>query len=295
MIGAASPGDFPPVPATCTASPQRPFLRARARLPVPRENDPPQAHPAPPMRVPSSSNPRKDTMPRYSRHHAEHHKIDRLGWLRAAVLGANDGLLSTSSLIIGVASAHGAHHGILTAGISGLAAGAMSMAAGEYVSVSSQSDSERADVAREKAELSDHPQGELTELTNIYVNRGLDRPLAKQVAAQLMQRDALGAHARDELGISKMTTARPVQAGLASAASFAVGAGLPLAIAIFTPVGILLWAVPVASLILLAILGVVGARIGGASIWKAAIRVTFWGALAMAVTAGIGWAFGTQV
>ena len=227
--------------------------------------------------------------------HSEHHVVERLGWLRAAVLGANDGLLSTSSLIIGVASAQGTHQSILVAGISGLVAGAMSMAAGEYVSVSSQSDSERADLRRERKELSEDRAGELKELAGIYVKRGLDRALALQVAEQLMARDALGAHARDELGISDATAARPVQAALASAAAFSVGAALPLLMALATPNGFVVEAVSIASLLSLALLGIVGAKTGGANVLKAAIRVTFWGALAMAVTAGIGAVFGTQV
>jgi vacuolar iron transporter family protein len=227
--------------------------------------------------------------------HSEHHLIDRLGWLRAAVLGANDGVLSTSSLIIGVASAHGTHGSILIAGVSGLVAGAMSMAAGEYVSVSSQSDSERADIAREDQELSDNPGGELRELAGIYTKRGLDKGLALEVAKQLTAHDALGAHARDELGISNATAARPVQAALASAAAFSVGAALPLLMVLATPNSFVVEAVSIASLLFLALLGVVGAKTGGASVPKAAIRVTFWGALAMAVTAGIGVVFGTQV
>jgi VIT1/CCC1 family predicted Fe2+/Mn2+ transporter len=227
--------------------------------------------------------------------HLEHHVVARLGWLRAAVLGANDGLLSTSSLIIGVATAQGTRSSILIAGLSGLVAGAMSMAAGEYVSVSSQSDSERADIGRERQELSDNRGGELRELAAIYVKRDLDEALALQVAEQLMVRDALGAHARDELGISDATAARPVQAALASAAAFSVGAALPLLMALMTPGGFVAEAVAIASLLFLALLGIVGAKTGGANLLKAAIRVTFWGALAMAVTAGIGALFGTQV
>jgi vacuolar iron transporter family protein len=226
---------------------------------------------------------------------SEHHVIARLGWLRAAVLGANDGLLSTASLIIGVASAQGTHQSVLIAGISGLVAGAMSMASGEYVSVSSQSDSERADLGRERKELIEDRDGELRELAGIYVKRGLDRALALQVAEQLMARDALGAHARDELGISDTTAARPVQAALTSAAAFSVGGALPLLMALATPTGFVVEAVSVASLLFLALLGVVGAKTGGSNILKAAIRVSFWGALAMAVTAGIGAMFGTQV
>ena len=227
--------------------------------------------------------------------HAEHHVVERLGWLRAAVLGANDGILSTASLIIGVATAHGTRTSILVAGVSGLVAGAMSMAAGEYVSVSSQSDSEQADIARERKELSTNPDGEQRELAGIYVKRGLDATLARQVAAQLMAHDALGAHSRDELGISAATAARPIQAALASAAAFAVGAALPLGMALVTPTGFVPWTVSVGSLVSLTVLGIVGAKAGGAGMLKAAIRVTFWGALAMAITAGIGAAFGTQL
>jgi VIT1/CCC1 family predicted Fe2+/Mn2+ transporter len=233
-------------------------------------------------------------MARLSRH-PERHVVDRLGWLRAAVLGANDGLLSTSSLIIGVAAAHGTHASVLIAGLSGLAAGALSMAAGEYVSVSSQADSERADIARERQELNDSPDAELSELAAIYVRRGLEKALAVQVATQLMAHDALGAHARDELGISDTSAARPVQAALASAASFSVGAALPLLTALAVPAGLAGWAVAAASLVCLAVLGAVGARTGGARMGTAAVRVTFWGVLAMAVTAGIGVVFGTQV
>jgi VIT1/CCC1 family predicted Fe2+/Mn2+ transporter len=229
------------------------------------------------------------------RGHSEHHVVERLGWLRAAVLGANDGLLSTSSLIIGVASAQGTHPAVLIAGVSGLVAGAMSMAAGEYVSVSSQSDSERADLGRERKELSEDREGELRELAGIYVKRGLDKALALQVAEQLMAHDALGAHARDELGISDATAARPVQAALASAASFSVGGALPLLMALATPTGYVIEAVALASLLFLALLGAVGAKTGGANLLRAAIRVTFWGALAMGVTAGIGAIFGAQI
>jgi VIT1/CCC1 family predicted Fe2+/Mn2+ transporter len=227
--------------------------------------------------------------------HSEHHLVERLGWLRASVLGANDGVLSTSSLIIGVAAAHGTHSSILVAGLAGLVAGAMSMAAGEYVSVSSQADSEKADIARERQELTDNLPGELRELAAIYVKRGLDPALATRVAEQLMAHDALGTHARDELGISDTTAARPVQAALASAASFAIGAALPLLVALLTPEKFVAEAVAAASLLFLALLGVVGALTGGANAFKAAIRVTFWGALAMAVTAAIGALFGTQV
>lgn len=223
----------------------------------------------------------------------ERHYVTRIGWLRAAVLGANDGILSTSSLILGVAAASGSHGSVLIAGISGLVAGAMSMAAGEYVSVSSQADSEQADVARERQEISQDKGKERDELTDIYVKRGLDQDLAAKVSQQLMAHDALGAHTRDELGISDATSARPIQAALTSAASFSIGAALPLLMVILVPTGLLVEAVAAASLLFLAVLGAVGAWTGGASMVKAAIRVTFWGALAMAVTAGIGALFGT--
>jgi len=229
------------------------------------------------------------------RGHLEHHVVGRLGWLRAAVLGANDGVLSTSSLIIGVATAHGSHQNILIAGLAGLSAGAMSMAAGEYVSVSSQADSERADITRERQELAEDHDSELRELAGIYVKRGLDNALALKVAEQLMAHDALGAHTRDELGISDTSTANPVQAALASAAAFSVGAALPLLTALVAPEKRVAGAVALTSLVFLALLGVAGAKIGNAGMLKAAVRVTFWGALAMAVTAGIGWLFGTQI
>jgi len=225
----------------------------------------------------------------------ERHFVTRIGWLRAAVLGANDGILSTASLILGVAAASGTHGSILIAGVSGLVAGAMSMAAGEYVSVSSQADSEQADIGRERRELIEDKEGETKELAATYVARGLDHDLASQVAEQLMARDALGAHTRDELGISDATSARPVQAALTSAASFSVGAALPLLMVIVTPVGMLVEAVAAASLLFLALLGAIGAKVGGANMLTATIRVTFWGALAMAVTAGIGAVFGTTL
>ena len=225
----------------------------------------------------------------------ERHFVSRIGWLRAAVLGANDGIVSTASLIVGVAAASAATSEVLVAGIAGLVAGAMSMAAGEYVSVSSQSDTEQADLARERAELETKPAFEREELTQIYVKRGIEPYLARQVADQLMAKDALGAHAQDELGISKKTTARPVLAALTSAATFAVGAVLPLAMVLVSPPATLIPAVSGASLLFLALLGAVGARTGGATIWKAALRVTFWGALAMALTAGIGALVGTVV
>jgi VIT1/CCC1 family predicted Fe2+/Mn2+ transporter len=223
----------------------------------------------------------------------EAHRSGNTGWLRAAVLGANDGILSTSSLILGVAAAHGSHGSILVAGLSGLVAGSMSMAAGEFVSVSSQKDTETADLAREKREQAVDPAGEQAELTAIYVKRGLDEALAAQVARQLMARDALGAHARDELGITDELAARPVQAALASAASFAVGAVLPLLVSIFLPGSVLIVAVAAASLLFLALLGALAAQAGGAPIGRSVLRVVFWGALAMAVTAGIGALFGT--
>ncbi len=228
-----------------------------------------------------------------TRHHLERHKVTRLGWLRAAVLGANDGLLSTASLIIGVAAASATHGAILISGIAGLIAGSMSMAAGEYVSVSSQQDSEKADLAREAAELKDDPKAEHGELTGIYIRRGLDPELAGRVARALMEHNALEAHARDELGLSEHTTARPVQAALASAAAFAMGAAPPLLLAVLAPLQTLVPAVAVATLLVLAVLGAVGARLGGAPMLKAVVRVMFWGALAMLVTAGIGRLFGT--
>jgi VIT1/CCC1 family predicted Fe2+/Mn2+ transporter len=232
---------------------------------------------------------------RANRRHAEHHAVGRLGWLRAAVLGANDGILSTASLIVGVAAAAGTHASVLIAGISGLVAGAMSMAAGEYVSVSSQADSERADISRERRELQDDPISELEELAGIYVKRGLDPDLAHRVAMQLMERDALAAHERDELGISAATSARPIQAALASAGSFSIGAALPLLLVVVAPVQTLIAAVCIASLVFLALLGAFAAKAGGAPILKATIRVMFWGALAMAVTAGIGAVFGNRI
>lgn len=224
--------------------------------------------------------------------HAERHRMQRIGWLRAAVLGANDGIVSTASLVLGVAAARADAHSILIAGVAGLVAGAMSMAAGEYVSVSSQADTERADLAREREELAAGPVQEQAELTAIYVKRGLNPALASEVATQLMQHDALGAHARDELGISDSLPARPVQAALASAATFTVGALLPLLIVIVFPVATLMWSVSVGSLLSLALLGSLSARAGGAPVAVAAARVTFWGAFAMALTAGVGALFG---
>ncbi|AJP74286.1 VIT1/CCC1 transporter family protein [Sphingomonas hengshuiensis] len=227
--------------------------------------------------------------------HPERHLVSRIGWLRAAVLGANDGIVSTASLIIGVAAAAAKPGDILIAGVAGLVAGAMSMAAGEYVSVSSQSDTEQADLARERAELSGDVDAEIRELAGIYVKRGVDSTTADIVARQLMAKDALAAHAHDELGISEMTTARPIQAALTSAATFTAGAALPLAIVIFAPAPWLVVIEAIASLLFLAVLGAVGARAGGAPVWVATIRVTFWGALAMALTAGIGLLVGTAV
>ncbi len=224
--------------------------------------------------------------------HVETHRTHRIGWLRAAVLGANDGIVSTSSLVLGVAAAGAGAQGILVAGVAGLVAGAMSMAAGEYVSVSSQADTERADLARERKELDASPEHEHAELTSIYVRRGLDAELASNVATQLMQHDALGAHARDELGISESLAARPVQAAFASAGTFAVGAALPLLIVVSFPISAVMWAVSGSSLLFLSLLGSVSAKAGGAPVIAAASRVTFWGALAMALTAGVGALFG---
>jgi VIT1/CCC1 family predicted Fe2+/Mn2+ transporter len=225
----------------------------------------------------------------------ERHRTGRIGWLRAAVLGANDGILSTSSLVLGVATAHATHSNILIAGVAGLVAGSMSMAAGEYVSVHSQSDTERADLALERAELKADAKGEHRELTAIYVARGLDASLAKQVAEQLMAHDAIGAHARDELGIIDAFRARPIQAALASASSFAVGAAMPLLVTATVPPAMLIPFVSGASLVFLALLGGLAARAGGAGMVMGALRVTFWGALAMVVTAGVGSVFGTIV
>jgi vacuolar iron transporter family protein len=225
--------------------------------------------------------------------HIERHRTAHIGWLRAAVLGANDGIISTASLVLGVAAAHGTHGSILIAASASLVAGAMSMAAGEYVSVHSQADTERADLNRERTELATDDRAEHQELTAIYVGRGLDPSLAKQVAEQLMAHDALGAHARDELGISETQRARPIQAAFASAASFAIGAILPLLVTVLVPQAWLIVAVSGTSLLFLAILGAVAARTGGAPMITGSARVAFWGALAMAVTAGVGLAFGT--
>ena len=224
--------------------------------------------------------------------HSETHMGHRIGCLRAAVLGANDGLVSTASLVVGVAAAGSGRPEILIAGLTGLVAGAMSMAAGEYVSVSSQTDAEQGDIARETRELKEAPEAELNELTSIYVKRGLDEPLARQVAVQLMREDALAAHSRDELGLSETVTAHPIQAAAVSAVTFAVGAVVPLIVAWFTPATQITLVVVMTTLIALAVLGSLGASVGGAGILKGAIRVTFWGALAMAATAGVGMIFG---
>jgi VIT1/CCC1 family predicted Fe2+/Mn2+ transporter len=227
--------------------------------------------------------------------HPETHLVSRIGWLRAAVLGANDGIVSTASLIVGVAAASAATSEVLVAGIAGLVAGAMSMAAGEYVSVSSQADTESADLERERAEQTSQPEFELEELTQIYVTRGVEPKLARQVAAQMMAKDAVATHMRDELGISEVTTARPIQAALTSALTFSIGAAMPLAMVLISPANLLVWTVTIASLLFLALLGAIGAYAGGAVVWRATLRVTFWGALAMALTAGIGALVGTAV
>jgi vacuolar iron transporter family protein len=227
--------------------------------------------------------------------HIERHRAERIGWLRAAVLGANDGIVSTASLVVGVAAANAASSDILVAGVAGLVAGAMSMAAGEYVSVSSQADTERADLERERRELATDIEFEHEELAGIYVSRGLDAALAKQVAEQLMAHDALTAHARDELGISDTTAARPVQAAFASATTFAVGAAMPLLTVLITPPAALIPIVIATSIGFLALLGGFGSHAGGAPVIVASVRVTFWGALAMALTAGVGALFGAVV
>lgn len=227
--------------------------------------------------------------------HLERHRTERVGWLRAAVLGANDGILSTASLVLGVAAAQAPQGSIAVAGVAGLVAGAMSMAAGEYVSVHSQADTEKADIEIERRELETNPAGERNELTEIYVRRGLEPALAAQVAERLMARDGLAAHVRDELGISETLAARPIQAALASAASFAVGAALPLLAALAAPPALLIPLVAATSLAFLALLGAVAARVGGARIGSGALRVTVWGALAMATTAAVGTLFGTAV
>jgi len=226
--------------------------------------------------------------------HIERHKTHRIGWLRAAVLGANDGIVSTASLVLGVTAAGATSGSILVAGVAGLMAGSMSMAAGEYVSVSSQADTENADLDRERNELATDPVHEHDELTHIYMGRGLDKALAAEVATQLMVHDALGAHARDELGISELLSANPIQAALASACTFAVGALLPLVVVMLVPTSILMWAVAISSLFFLAFLGALAARAGGANVLVATWRVTFWGALAMALTTGVGALFGVS-
>ena len=230
-----------------------------------------------------------------SMRHRERHKLGSIGWLRAAVLGANDGIVSTASLVLGVAAAHASHNDVLVAGVAGLVAGAMSMAAGEYVSVRSQADTEKAALDLERKEIETDNEGEHRELQAIYVKRGLDQGLAKQVAEQLMAHDALGAHARDELGITETLSARPLQAALASAASFAIGAAMPVVAVLMVPEKFLIAAVSALSIVCLATLGAWGAKQGGAPMMPAAVRVTFWGALAMAVTAGVGMLFGAPV
>ena len=236
-----------------------------------------------------------DSKKRFGYHHRERHRTDRVGWLRAAVLGANDGIVSTASLILGVAAAASAKSSILIAGLAGLVAGALSMAAGEFVSVHSQKDAEKADLERERHELAADDEGERMELAGIYVHRGLDPQLAREVADQLMAHDALGAHARDELGITEETSARPLQAAMFSAASFALGAGIPLIIAAFVPLAVVVPSVMVTSLLLLFILGGFAARAGGASIIVGSARVVFWGLIAMVVTAAVGYFFGAAV
>lgn len=230
-----------------------------------------------------------------SRLHSEFHKVGRIGWLRAAVLGANDGIVSTASLIVGVAAASADKPAILLAGSAGLVAGALSMAAGEYVSVSSQSDTENADLDRERKELQEQPEFELEELAATYARRGLEPDLAREVARQLTRHDALGAHARDELGISDLTSARPLQAALASAATFSAGAALPMLVVLLVPAETIATGVILSSLVFLAALGLMGARAGAAPVMKSIVRVVFWGALAMAVTAGVGSLFNTKV
>lgn len=227
--------------------------------------------------------------------HSEHHRTHRVGWLRAAVLGANDGIVSTASLIVGVAAAESGPNSALVAGVAGLVAGALSMAAGEYVSVSSQSDTEGADLNRERKELATDAVREHAELAHIYVSRGLDLKLASEVATQLMAKDALGTHARDELGISDTLSARPMQAALSSAVTFAAGAAMPLLLVVFVPSSALVWSVSCGSVLFLALLGALAARAGGAPVWRSVARVTFWGALAMALTAIVGALFGATL
>jgi vacuolar iron transporter family protein len=228
-----------------------------------------------------------------ARRHREQHKLENIGWLRAAVLGANDGIVSTACLILGVAAAHATHHDILVAGVASLVAGAMSMATGEYVSVQSQADTEQAALKTEHAELADNPEGEHQELANIYVARGLDKALANEVATQLTAHDALSAHARDELGITQTMSARPLQAAFASACSFAAGALLPLLVVVLAPADKLIFLTVFASLVSLAFLGGLAAKTGGANVRNGVLRVAFWSALAMGVTMGVGALFGT--
>ncbi len=230
-----------------------------------------------------------------STHHLEHHLIGRVPWLRAAVLGANDGIVSMASLITGIAASNASHADIMIAGIAGIVAGAMSMAAGEYVSVSSQSDTEKADIAKEAKELETNPEYEFNELVSIYVERGLDRDLAQKVATQLVEKDALKAHLRDELGITDIAQARPMQAAITSALLFSLGAGLPVSVAFFAPIETIIVFITISSLFFLALLGGVAAFVGGASILKGVIRVSFWGALAMLATALVGRVFGAVV
>ena len=230
-----------------------------------------------------------------SKESKEHHRLHRSGWLRAAVLGANDGIVSTASLIAGVAAADAERSAVVLAGVAGLVAGAMSMAAGEFVSVKSQEDTERADLEIEARALADHPQEEQEELAMIYQGRGLQPKLAREVARQLMAYDALGAHARDEIGITQELSARPLQAAFASAASFAVGASVPVLVSMLVPQWAILWAPPLAAIVLLGLLGAVAARAGGAPVWRGAWRVCFWGAIAMGLTAAVGRLFGVAV
>jgi len=230
-----------------------------------------------------------------NKHHIELHKSSRIGWLRAVVLGANDGIVSTASLVLGVAAASVGQSEVLLSGVAGLVAGAMSMAAGEYVSVSSQSDTENADLAKEKKELADNPKHELEELAHIYIGRGLTQELAYEVANQLTNHDALGSHARDELGITDFSAANPIQAAFASATTFALGAGLPILVAYFSPEKYLVYTVSLSSLLCLFCLGLIAAQIGGSSLIKGSLRVTFWGAFAMAVTILVGKLFGTTI
>lgn len=234
-------------------------------------------------------------MPSPHKPHTEHHLVSRSGWLRAALLGANDGIISTSSIVLGVAAAGATPQSILVAGVASLVAGSLSMAAGEYVSVSSQADTEAADLAKEQAELIRNPEGETKELAHIYVERGLDPVLARQVAEQLMAKDALAAHARDEIGITEVLEARPVQAALSSAAAFAAGAIIPVGLALVSPPQSASWIIAAGSLIALFALGLLGAKLGGAGLWRPALRVAFWGAAAMAITAAIGALTGTAL